>query len=239
MGIISKMICEEKYRTKYGNLNWNVEDKDSYYEFHDRAEIKEWGENIYGEWAKRYKVIMGNAAPLVEKSCTTSPLEYYCGYSYRNINQYLRERNGKDDRCDNDAVIADILKIVLCSAPRIPHNLILYRIVNDNFINALIINNKMEQYSPALEKGFMSTSLLQEIVNEKEGYARYKNLLKIYVPQNTVGVYVNAVTKRKEEEMLLLPNMQLGLIRYPYVDYAINKVVYECKLIDFYSFKML
>lgn len=33
---------------------------------------------------------------------------------------------------------ADILSNVLCSVPRIPHDLLLYRMVNDEFIDMLI-----------------------------------------------------------------------------------------------------
>ena len=80
----------------------------------------------------------------------------------------------------------------------------------------------------------MSTSLLKDIANEQESYAKENNLLKIFVPKDTMGVYVNSVTKRSEEEMLLIPNMYLGLVSYPYKDKKIRKTVFECQLISFY-----
>ncbi len=80
----------------------------------------------------------------------------------------------------------------------------------------------------------MSTSLIKDIVDQEESYAAENNLLKIYVEKGTIGVYVNAVTKRSEEEMLLFPNMYLGLIGYPYNDKESGKIIYECKLIKFY-----
>lgn len=80
----------------------------------------------------------------------------------------------------------------------------------------------------------MSTSLIKDIVNQEEPYATSNNLLKIYEEKGTIGVYVNAVTKRSEEEMLLFPNMYLGLIGYPYNDKESGKIIYECKLIKFY-----
>lgn len=76
---------------------------------------------------------------------------------------------------------------------------------------------------PIQEKGFMSTSLLKMITNEEESYVAMDNMLKIFVPRNTIGVYVNVVTRRNEEEMLLFPNMFLGLISYPYIDEEIGK----------------
>ena len=55
----------------------------------------------------------------------------------------------------------------------------------------------------------MSTSLLKNIANETESYVSQNNLLKIFVPKDTIGVYVNAVTSRSEGKMLLFPNMYL------------------------------
>lgn len=80
----------------------------------------------------------------------------------------------------------------------------------------------------------MSTSLLKDIANENEPYAAENNLLKIFVPKDTIGIYVNAVTRRNEEEMLLFPNMYLGLVSYPYKEEEIRKIIYECKLIKLY-----
>lgn len=40
-------------------------------------------------------------------------------------------------------------------------------------------------------------------------------LLIIFVPKDTIGVYVNVIAKRSEEEMLLAPNNYLEMIEYP------------------------
>ena len=143
-------------------------------------------------------------------------------------------RYEKDDDYHTYRELADILSIVLCSAPRIPHNLVLYRMVNDEFINMLIEKNKQELPTPMQEKGFMSTSLLKNIANETESYVSQNNLLKIFVPKDTIGVYVNAVTSRSEEEMLLFPNMYLGLVSYPHKDEDTGKILFECQLIKMY-----
>lgn len=168
----------------------------------------------------------------VKGSLCEIPIECYCGYSYRQINKFLRYE--KDDDYHIYRELADILSIVLCSAPRIPHNLVLYRMVNDEFINMLIEKNKQELPTPMQEKGFMSTSLLKNIANETESYASQNNLLKIFVPKDTIGVYVNAVTSRSEEEMLLFPNMYLGLASYPHKDEDTGKILFECQLIKMY-----
>lgn len=73
-----------------------------------------------------------------------------------------------------------------------------------------------------------------KIANQNEPYAVTKNLLKIFAPKDTVGIYINAVTRSSEEEMLLFPNMYLGLISYPYKDKETGKMIYECELIKYY-----
>lgn len=69
----------------------------------------------------------------------------------------------------------------------------------------------------------MSTSLLKRIVEENEGYTENKNLLKIFVPKDTIGGYVNVVQSRDEQEMLLLCGMKLALSSYPYIDEKTGK----------------
>ncbi|MCX7657826.1 MAG: hypothetical protein N2Z57_04015, partial [Oscillospiraceae bacterium] len=48
--------------------------------------------------------------------------------------------------------------------------------------------------------------------NEKEPYANHSNLLKIYVNKNSIGIYVNAVTAKSEQEVLLFPKGFFRLI---------------------------
>ena len=183
----------------------------------------------YLNLAQQYKNVMRLTKNSIKKSLCTAPIECYCGYSYKQINNFLR--NGIDSEENLYREMADILSMVLCSAPRIPCNLVLYRMVNDEFIDKLIEQNKQDIPTPIQEKGFMSTSLIKDIVNENEAYAAEKNVLKIYVEQSTIGIYVNSVTRRSEEEMLLFPNMHLGLSDYPHKDIDSGKIVYECKLI--------
>ncbi len=222
------MISEQRY----GKLSWYIDDKEAYLEFKNQDEAQVWGIEHYKNWADKYKQVMQISKMAIKGSLCDAPLECYCGYSYRQINEFLRYE--EDNEYHTYREMADILSIVLCSAPRISHDLVLYRMVNDKFINMLIEKNKQTVSTPIQEKGFMSTSLLKSIANENEPYASEKNLLKIFVPQNTIGVYVNAVTKRSEEEMLLFPNMYLGLVSYPYKDEEIGKIVFECKLINMY-----
>lgn len=216
----------------YGKLQRTIDNKEEYIEFQNPQETEKWGQQYYLEWANKYKKVMQLAEKVITTKTCTKIVECYCGYCYKHINQYLREE--VDNESNSYREMANILAMVLSTAPRVPHNVVLYRMVSDDFIKMLIANNKKEMPTPFQEKGFMSTSLLKSIANQNEPYAVTKNLLKIFAPKDTVGIYVNAVTRRSEEEMLLFPNMYLGLISYPYKDKETGKMIYECELIKYY-----
>lgn len=166
------------------------------------------GMSHYKQWSEQYKDTMAVASHALKEGLYTIPLESYCGNEYQGINQFMR--NGTDNKNNKYRELSDILTIVLCSAPRIPCNLVLYRLVNEEFIEKLIERNKENTPLPIQEKGFMSISLLKYIAGKSESYVTGNTLLKIYVPKETVGVYVNAVTQRNEEEVLLLQNLRTG-----------------------------
>lgn len=215
---------------KYGDLLWHIKDKESYLEFNDFESAEKWGEQIYGDWAKKYTHCMQAAENYIDNSLLTIPVDDYCGYGYKNINKFLR--TGEDNNKHFYRELSHILSLTLCAAPRIPCNLILYRLVDDNFINSLIYHNKPNLQTPIKEKGFMSTSLLKSITKTNEPYTGRKNLLKIFAQKGTVGIYVNCIASRNEAEILLPPNMYLGLVEYPYKDKESDKIIYECELFN-------
>jgi hypothetical protein len=218
-------------KNKYGELNWSIDSNQVYKSFENLHESTEWGKNHYQDWADNYKLVMKTAERYTNCPTVNSPIECYCGQSYREINNYLR--NNKDSESKIYREVSDVLVITLCSAPRIPENIVVYRMVCKEFIEELINNNKEQPPSPTREKGFLSTSLFKNIVDEEEYYAQDANLLKIYVDKNSIGVYVNSITYRSEEEILFLPDGYLALVNYPYRDKITNKIIYECKLITF------
>lgn len=225
--ILLGKLCENIY----GKIIWTIENKETYREFKTMQEAEKWGMKYYKDWADAYQNTMRQAKSTVKDPLFDATIECYCGYMYKTINNYLR--NEIDNENNFYREMTDIMTIVLCSAPRIPENIVLYRLVDNEFVNELIERNKETKHTPIKENGFMSTSLLKDIVYVDESYACYNNLLKIYVESGTMGVYVNAITRRREEEILLFSGMYLGLANYPYRDESISKMVYECKLFNF------
>lgn len=221
----------DRNRRNYGEIIRHVK-KEEFKELKNRNEAVAWGKLYYGAWAVTYLNVMSKANKIIkDKGLVTIPVEAYCGYVYRDMNAHLRF---EDHRCIDTKVgeYCDILTMVLCSAPRIPENIIVYRLVSMEFIQDLINRNKTDG-SMTYEKGFMSTGLLKSIANTGEAYTSHKSMLKIYVPKGAIGIYVNVVTSRGEEEILLAPGYFLGLIEYPYFDEATRKMIYECQLFSF------
>lgn len=201
---------------------------DGYREFLTEDESREWGKAHYGKWANNYRKQMRLAKGYTKDDYVLESIERYCGYNYKKINEGLR--NGFETSNIMYRMLANVLSMILCGAPRIPDNIVLYRVVGKEAIQQILKNNEL--YTQSKELGFLSTSMLKSIVNNGE-FARGEALLKMYVKKGTVGVYVNEVTCRNEEEILLPPGLFIRILGTPYLDKIINKLVYECEVIDY------
>lgn len=214
---------------KYGEIIPMQKAKEDYREFMDRNEASSWGESIYKEWAKKYKETMRKADESVNDPLYTSVLECYLGNMYRDINQVLRN----NDQENIYSKLTDLMKIVVCSAPRIPENIVVYRKVDNHFTEMLVRANKTGAGSVFQEKGFMSTGLVAKTLIDRKGevFSEYKNMLKIYVDKETKGFYADVINSRDEQEMVIYPNSYLRMVEYPYMQNGI--MIYECELITF------
>lgn len=201
---------------------------EGYREFLTEDETREWGEMYYEKWANNYKKQMRLAKGYTKDDFVLESIERYCGYGYKQINEGLRNKFETSNIMYR--TLANVLSMILCSAPRIPENIVLYRVVDQKAIQVILKNNEL--YTQSKELGFLSTSMLKSIVNNDE-FTRGEVLLKMYVKKGTVGVYVNEVTRRSEEEILLPPGLYLRILGTPYMDETINKMVYECEVIEY------
>ena len=105
-------------RMRYGKICWPIENKDNFIKFNEPKAAEEWGKTYYGTWGEKYKHIMNEAKKKLgyDNPCCFV-LEGYCGNLYGEINKFLRD--GEDDSESPSREWADILSIVLCSAPRV------------------------------------------------------------------------------------------------------------------------
>lgn len=217
-------------KIKYGKINKIRDDGGAYYEFNTKQEASTWGNDYYGEWALSYKEKVEEKQWIDEIEVYDDPIRCYAGYTAREINEYLRTGHKEfTPSCDLKKMINSLMK-ALYEAPRIPSDIVVYRLVPKIFVKELLENNKKSK--PIQEKAFMSTSLLTNIVKDENEYSSYKDMLKIYVNAGSIGVYIDGIENRGENEILFAPGMFLELVKYPYRDKTTKIMVYECRIIN-------
>lgn len=209
-------------------------DKAACHEFTSFDDAETWGMGHYSPWAKAYKKVffLSNArykehSPLRLEE----PIELYCGYRYREINEYLRN-TPLTSAFPNVPVYTATMASAILSAPTTDQSLVAYRQVSSSTIQAIVEAHENE--TVYCEKGFMSVSLHKETCIENCGHKA--DVLKIYLPKDLPAVYVNAIVRRNEAELLLLPEMFLRLIADPYLDPS-GKMIYEVELLDMIAYK--
>ncbi|MEI5995103.1 ADP-ribosyltransferase [Candidatus Enterococcus mansonii] len=233
-------------KRKYGEIDCDNFDKNVFRSFTTPEESDQWGNEIYGEWSKQYRSAVQSLSSLesgISYSINKDPLAYYCGYYYKKINKYLRNLSldfGENLDLDEVKSASDILQFLLSFTPRLPENIIVYKIVSDDFINLLIEHNKSNPEEPFSEKGLLSTSLLIEgcTNGQTNDCGLENNLLKIFVPKGIHGIYIRSIEglKRREYEFLMRPTLFLRPIAFPYWDDKRVNRIYEYELISLDTF---
>ena len=213
-------------------------DKTSYHEFASFDDAENWGMSRYSAWANTYKNVFSltyarytrydsrHPLALIEE-----PIELYCGYRYREINDYLRTHTVPAS-FPKIPIYAATMSNAILSAPTTDLNLIAYRQVSDAAVQDILEAHENETLY--CEKGFMSVALHKETCIENCG--NEPNVLKIYMPKNIPAVYVNSIVRRDEAELLIAPEMVLRLIATPYLDPS-EKMIYEVELLDMIAHK--
>ena len=216
----------------YGEIE-EIRNSDEYKEFTNHNEVHQWGMDTYGEWGKAVKEFeekKRKSDMFKKNSWAYLTLGGYCVNEYEQINKFYINDDYKIDDTYNYKSIR--LSEQLLEAPGIPENIVVYRFVENAVIEKIIDANKNNCEHYYEEKGFMSTSLLKTIVEDRREDC---SLLKIYVDKGTVGAYVDVVASRGEHELLLQNNLNIRLCNVPYLDKEYNVMVYECKALSHYA----
>lgn len=235
-------------KCKYGKIHSDSINKSDYTEF-DSHQYMVWGKKHSGTYLKK----------LEDKH--KEAIEYYCGYGSRDINYYLRCIKSNDKgfntkelwinmarspdckncphgRYTTDPPIVEVknqldnLIDALSKASPINDNIVVYRAVDKTFIDILIRSNKYSSCGSFVEKGFLSTSLDIDIVKSKCN-KEDRDILKIFIPNGSIGIYIDEIKSRGEAEFLLGPGHRISLIDYPYIEHSDDGTwfkMYECKL---------
>lgn len=224
---------------KYGRIVPKDIVRGSYLDFgFDDKLAKQWGEQVYGEWAKSYTSFIKD----VERSGAYAdfwkkrdPLSFYCGYAYDNANKYFRARGKGNDYFDSLKFEIDN---IVASAPRIPENIVVYRALNNICFWDFKKLNTLR--APFVELAPMSTSLTTTILTREEddsssNFSVCQYVLKIFCPKGAMATYIDEVGKyveslnRGEMELIFPSGSKLFLTAYPYKKWG--KTVIECQLV--------
>lgn len=221
---------------KYGHIAPNDIDRGSYLDFGNNDDwAKQWGEGVFGTWAKNYPSFIKNVergGEYADYWKENDPLTYYCGNAYYNGNRHYRH----DIRNDFFDSLKSEIDNIVSSSPRIPENIVVYRaLAVIDFWNFKKLNASRK---PFVELAPMSTSLTTTILTRKEGDPNFsvcRYVLKIYCPQGAMATYVDEIGKyaeklnRGENELIFPSGSKLIMIAYPYKKFG--KTVFECQLV--------
>lgn len=190
--------------------------------FNDSDDAKNWGRKYYKDFSVKYEEFNQQLEQLNYIHNSSYCVEHFCGFGYKEMNRYLR--NNTIDSVAKSYTEALTFTILL--APPIPEDIIVYRLVCHEFVEELKRGN-----FPVVEKGFLSTSMTTTITKLNEHYADYDDMLQIYVPKGLRGLYVDEITTRQENEVIIIPNTYIRLIKKP-LKKICGKNLYICEALN-------
>lgn len=204
-------------------------DRKIFREFHTDKEAYEWAMNNFESWLKD---IQPDKDKYDDNNIANSLYDYTGGLNIL-YNEYLRGFNTLEqvvieEYSKNTAIITnEISKFALLE------NIVVYRYTNKKWFGYLFQSLKPKIGQIFSDKGFMSTTLVPDMLEKFAKEQRYNCVLKLYLPIGTKGAYIRFNnSKLNEHEFLLPPNSKFRLIR-KYLSFK-YKMVYECELVSQY-----
>ncbi|WMJ81460.1 ADP-ribosyltransferase [Clostridium sp. MB40-C1] len=197
-------------------------------EFHTDKEAYEWAMDYFGSWIKDIQSNKDND----DENDIAHLLYDYTGNMNIIYNEFLRDCN----RFNNEEIKEYSRNIVIIakgiSKFALEENIIVYRYTHKNLFRQLFDDSKLKIGKTFTDKGFMSTTLVQDLLKEFAKNHRYNCVLKLYLPKGTKGAYIKFDNSLlNEHEFLLPPNTTFKLLRRKFsIKYFMW--VYECKLVS-------
>lgn len=162
----------------------------------------------YGEWASR--VAEG-------QDRDNDPLRWYTGNYYLQVNKFLRDRDNFQEMTPASVVektkeIEARFRSIMCAAPCLSGNHILYRFVDEDVMLRIISSFTYSGYYE--DRAFLSTTW-----NPRLFWRKSRFVLRLFVSDGTRSIYLNAspVAGDENEFEVVLPPSRLFLLRKPYL----------------------
>lgn len=178
--------------------------------FEDVEAIKNWG-STYADYFDLKKEESFKSNPNEHNLLPYTVFKWYSGYTYLNINQYLR---GFYVKCDA-SYATDRIKVMEeeINQFRLEENIIVIRKISNDFLNDYLLKNKKIKKGTVLnDKAFLSTSLDLSYRKTLDGdYKPLNNetIIILKVAKNINAIYLEHVSKREEYELLLPNNLDI------------------------------
>jgi hypothetical protein len=196
-------------------------------EFKTDHEVCKWVNDNFGLWINDVQTNKHNG-----DRCNISKLLYaYTGSMNVIYNRFLRGQGEleeqQNEKCPKEI---DIITKEICKL-ELQEDIVVYRYTCKNFFRNSFETLKPRKGRNFTEKGFMSTTLLPELVKEFPQNHKYDCILKLYLSKGTKGAYVSiGDNKLNEYEFLLPPNATFKLLKrgFRIRDWM---PMYECELV--------
>lgn len=73
--------------------------------------------------------------------------------------------------------------------------------------------------------------MLTSITKLNEEYSGYDDMLQLFVPKGMRGLYVDNIITRQENEIILIPNICIRLIK-KLINKKCGKNIYQCEIFN-------
>jgi hypothetical protein len=220
---ISSKILNKKLQSFIPNYK-------NYIMFNTANTAAKWGQNHFSDWFQSEQYVYTS-----NENSIGDDIKMYCGHYYRPINFFLRTNGDllpqfaflqemgelsnqdiEESKSHTRQFVKRIEQAVnMCT---IPENIIVFRAVTAEAVNCMSACAK-EKYgliNHLFEKGFMSTSLLENQLVHLDTVPELFITLIIYIPKNSIGAYTELLSRRNEQEILFPPCCLLKIVHHTF-----------------------
>lgn len=172
------------------------------------CDAQQWGEQYYSEWHRFIDINKRNALFECVKYKEYDNIAMYCGWSYRDVNEYLRNNSFNRHSCIQTTLdIIETLDQTLENS-MLSDNIILTRWINSRFLpknclNQISIKN-MRKLKDAAFKSCSAYLYYNYDANANIRVANGESLLVIKAKAGTPAIYLNHISERAFEQEVLL-----------------------------------
>lgn len=200
----------------------------SYKKFKTEDDAKKWAKENYEHWLEKIQITKYSYL-----SENVNDLLYgYSGNMDRIYNQMLRGKK-KYNKKETEKYTQHINIINnTISKLQLKENIQVWRWTDKKEFKLLFKSNNIKKGDTFIDRAFMSTTLVVDLLENFAKERKYDCLLKLYLPKGTKGAYIDFYSKQSilNECEFLLPIGTSFVLKRKYFSPRYMKMVYVCYL---------